>query len=276
MLDAIAGLATDIDFTPTLTLKVADLQGTESTAINARSLGKVTVTKDADIQFGSSTVSINNSLVKVNEEQLVSKFSLTNKNAQTSISAIKATFDANPTQVVFNVYDSNKNAVVSEYVTPKVATPTIAEATVTDNVLESNKAYTVEVLATFGAAAAVHMTKLEFGFDNGALVDTKQTSTINVVSTFPKITLVPTANKEEILAFEVEAQGDDKVNFDLDAAAVSVAGFDGTSWNKAVVKVDGVEVNPNNPTKSVEVPANSTVRVAIERGTMDFKGDATK
>ena len=257
-------------------VKVSDRQGNTSDAIVGRNLGEVAVEETADIQFSASTLNVKNALIKTNQEQTVARFSMTNKNAETFINKVEAGFSAMPSQVEVRVYEGNDRTKV---VFDQTVAPTTNTATIdaTSESIKPNTKYTVEVLASFGTPGPVTLNSVKLGFDGAAtLTDAKQTSTVLVANTTPEITVVRNAGNDDILTFDIEANGDDPIKLELGAANISVAGFDPATWNKAVVLVDGTEVNVGNATKKIEVPANSKVRVTIQRGTMNFDGNATK
>lgn len=267
---------TAVKFTPKLNVKVSDRQGNTSDAIVGRNLGEVAVEETADIQFSASTLNVKNALIKTNQEQTVARFSMTNKNAETFINKVEAGFSAMPSQVEVRVYEGNDRTKV---VFDQTVAPTTNTATIdaTSESIKPNTKYTVEVLASFGTPGPVTLNSVKLGFDGAAtLTDAKQTSTVLVANTTPEITVVRNAGNDDILTFDIEANGDDPIKLELGAANISVAGFDPATWNKAVVLVDGTEVNVGNATKKIEVPANSKVRVTIQRGTMNFDGNATK
>ena len=267
---------TAVKFTPKLNVKVSDRQGNTSDAIVGRNLGEVAVEETADIQFSASTLNVKNALIKTNQEQTVARFSMTNKNAETFINKVEAVFTTTPSQVEVRVYEGNDRTKV---VFDQTVAPTTATATIdaTSESIKPNTKYTVEVLASFGAPGSVTLNSVKLGFDGAAtLTDARQTSTVLVANTTPEITVVRNAGNDDILTFDIEANGDDPIKLELGAANISVAGFNPATWNNAVVLVDGTEVDVGNATKKIEVPANSKIRVTIQRGTMNFNGDATK
>ncbi len=267
---------TAVKFTPKLNVKVSDRQGNTSDAIVDRNLGEVAVEETADIQFSASTLNVKNALIKTNQEQTVARFSMTNKNVETFINKVEAAFSDIPSQVEVRVYEGNDRTKV---VFDQTVAPTTATAAIdaTSESIKPNTKYTVEVLASFGTPGSKNLNSVKLGFDGAAtLTDARQTSTVLVVNTTPEITVVRNAGNDDILTFDIEANGDDPIKLELGAANISVAGFNPATWNNAVVLVDGTEVNVGNATKKIEVPANSKVRVTIQRGTMNFNGDATK
>lgn len=275
-MDAIDTLAADITFNPELSIKVSDQQGNTSDPVQERKLGEVKVIKNADIQFGASTLNINNALVKKGQEQTVARFALTNKNTDTFINQFNATFANQPAQVQVRVYEGND---VSKVVFDQSVTPTAAAVTINENsdTIKANTRYTVEVLASFNAAVDGSLSALTVKFDGGAAaLPTNITSTVKVVDTIPEITVVKNVGADDILTFDVEANGDEALTLTLAQANISVAGFDVATWKDAIVLVDGNEVNAGVADKVIQVPANSKVRVTIQRGTMNLNGDATK
>ena len=278
LVNAIDPFPATVKFTPMLNIKVSDRQGNSSNAIENRNLGEVTVTQTADIQFGASTLSVKNSLIKTNQEQTIARFSMTNKNAETFINKIQATFAVGqiPSQVEVKVFEGNdpNNVVFDQTVAP---TSNVATIEANSSAIKPNTRYTVEVLASFAAAGTKNLSSFKIGFDGSStLTDAGQNWTVNVVSTLPQITVVKNANADDLLTFDIEANGDDNLAFELAAANITVAGFDATTWQNATVLVDGTEVNAGVAAKQIAVPANSKVRVTIQRGTMNFAGSVTK
>ena len=270
--------ATPVKFTPELNITVSDRQGNPSPAIKDRNLGEVAVEQTADIQFSASTLNVRNALIKTNQEQTVARFSMTNKNSETFISKVKATFDTTASQVQVRVYEGNDTSkvVFDQTVAPALGvTAPVIEST--SEVIKPNTRYTVEVIASFATAGAYNLNSVEIGFDGATtLTNANQTSSINVVSTMPEFTVVRNAGADDILTFDIEANGNDPINFELAQADITFAGFQASTWGNAVVLVDGAEVDAGNATKHIAVPANSKVRVTIQRGTMNFDGQATK
>ena len=277
LLDGIDPFPTSpVKFSPKLNITVSDRQGNQSPAIADRNLGEVAVEQTADIQFSASTLNVRNALIKTNQEQTVARFSMTNKNSETFISKVKATFSAAASQVQVRVYEGNDTSkvVFDQTVAPNTAAAVIES---TSEVIKPNTRYTVEVIASFDTAGAYNLASVEIGFDGATtLTDAHQTSAINVVSTMPEFTVVKNAGTDDILTFDIEANGNDPINFELAQTDITFAGFQASTWGNAVVLVDGAEVDAGAGTKHIVVPANSKVRVTIQRGTMNFDTNATK
>lgn len=169
LVNAIDPFPATVKFTPMLNIKVSDRQGNSSNAIENRNLGEVTVTQTADIQFGASTLSVKNSLIKTNQEQTIARFSMTNKNAETFINKIEATFAAGqtPSQVEVKVFEGNdpNNVVFDQTVAP---TSNVATIEANSSAIKPNTRYTVEVLASFAAAGTKNLSSFKIGFDGSS------------------------------------------------------------------------------------------------------------